>query len=852
MSIRNILTVSMGLFGAAMAMIIAGCPVDDGTGDPNTPTPTPIEDLHAFQYDPDTGEYIVGRKRVTRSAVQRDLAGALCGKCHAQQVDEVKEAVHFKWSSTNDRVLFPGGGAHGMVDRACGLPASTALINYTNDVQLDECGKCHTGRFLPLMEPFFAASFRQAGLPDPEGQAARIVEAGIDCLICHSESYRSYPADNANLKLAAYAPADGHSPTAGGDARASHDDTDFDGDGQPDLLLDTNGDGVADAPLMQDRDGDGVPETPWPTVAQDRSHEAVASVGMTSDETCLRCHEHARTGYKRGTLFKAGHDVHSTSAAVGQIGGGENRHCVACHAVDHHKFRRGDSVGGDIMASDYPIGSAKNQLGCTTCHNPSGLSRLQHFTRHLNVMACETCHIPHTSGITYAVWGQGTNLTFGRNAQGMDTKVITLDHYISDGTDADVDSDWEAYKTSPTLVWFNGKVSFLAQSLAVRGSEGAKITPFKPMANGMVFDARYFSGEMATNAAAGGQYQYNAYSMYRLMAGGANADAFSALGFLTLTPDEVRNITLNDFMSADPNRQAMAFMQIFPNLVYFDKATYGFVRYQVASNSPFDADRNGYVDAGAKFNFDMFTAANNGLRGFQGFNGPMGFPADYAWYPPFNGANDLVSMKLPDGTDMKIYLSIEGMKLPPEQQPAYFEKLRYYPAFSNGITLGGHGVRPKGEALSAGSRCTDCHSSTGVLNRPVPVTRTTPRDVPGFGTFEFPIYRWRYYNIHAITDLGIATSDESIVAGAADVDIAGDTRYRRESANTIVVNYINPAGEGSYRTADHADALAGTGLTAADLTTHGGSWMAVLEPDVDYIENYRLLGYTAEEIFFLD
>lgn len=515
-------------------------------------------------------------------------------------------------------------------------------------------------------------------------------------------------------------------------------------------------------------------------------------------------------------------------------------------------MRRGDRVGGDIMASDYPIGSAENQLTCTTCHDARSLSRQAHFARHLEVMACETCHIPATSGITYAVWGPGANLTFGRNAQGMDTKVITLDHYLNDGTDADVNSDWEAYKTHPTLCWFNGKVSFLAQSLAVRGSAGAKITPFKPMANGMIFDARYFQGEMATPSAGDGQSSYNAYSMYRFMAGGFNADAFSALGFLSLTADEVRGITLNDFLSPDADRQALAFMQIFPNLVYFDKASYGYVRYQVGSQSPYDADGDGIVDVGAKINLDMLAAANNGLRSFQGFNGPMGFPADYSWYPDFESASDLVTMKLPDGTDMKIYLSIEGMKLPAEQQPSYFEKLRYYPAFSNGITLGGHGVRPRAEALAAGSRCATCHARGGVMSRPIPVTRSVPREVPGFGTFEFPLYRWRYYNVHEITDLGLKTSDEAIVAGSANVDIAGNTRYRRESANTIVVNYINPAGEGSYRPADHAEALAGTGLAAADLTIHGGAWMAVLEPDVEYVPNYRLLGYREAEIFFLD
>ncbi len=432
-----------------------------------------LVDVHLFQYDPANQQYVLGPVTVSEASFKRDT-NQLCGRCHLQQVQDLKNSVHFKWASANDLILFPGGGVHGMIDRACGLPASTALINYTSDVQLDECGKCHTGRYLPLMEPFFAASFQQMGVPNADQQAADIVDGGLDCLICHAAKYRSVPADKANLKLAAYAPEGGESPTQAGEARCTHDDTDFDGDGQPDPLIDTDGDGVADAPLMQDRDGDGQPDTPWPTVAQDRSFEAVASIGKTTDETCLRCHEHAETGYKRGTPFRAGYDVHAASDAVAAIGGGDDRHCVACHKVDHHKFRRGDNVGGDMMSTDYPIGSKENQLGCTTCHDPSSLPQTIHFASHLDKIACEACHIPYTSGVTYSLWGHGANLTFSRNAKGQDTKLITLDAYLNDGTDQQVNDDWNAYKTYPTLMWYNGQVSFLAQSLAVRGSRGAR------------------------------------------------------------------------------------------------------------------------------------------------------------------------------------------------------------------------------------------------------------------------------------------------------------------------------------------------------------------------------------------
>jgi hypothetical protein len=209
-------------------------------------------------------------------------------------------------------------------------------------------------------------------------------------------------------------------------------------------------------------------------------------------------------------------------------------------------------------------------------------------------------------------------------------------------------------------------------------------------------------------------------------------------------------------------------------------------------------------------------------------------------------------MKLPDGTLMKMYLTIKGMQVPADQQVAYFKSFVNYPAFSNGITLGGHGVRPKSEALGANQTCNACHGAGGIMDHLVPVTNTQKRAIPGFGTFEFPIYRWRYYNLHKLVDLGLETSDADIVSGAANVDVAGNTTYIRESTFPILVNYMNPAGEASYRRADSNDALTGTNLTAQDLTWQKGEWMPVLEPDVRYAHNYEVLGYDRARILFME
>jgi len=299
-------------------------------------------------------------------------------ECHTDAIAQLKNSVHFTGQGPNPRILFPGGGSHGQVDRACGLPGTTALINYSSDINLGECGKCHTGRFIPPMQDAFMSTFMQQGMPQKlaASNAASLVDGGLNCLICHAETYLSVrddlsEAELATLQIAGYAAPGAASPSPEGYANLSRDNTDFDHDGEPDDLIDTDGVRGPDSPLMMDTDGDGVPDTAWPTVAQDRSVEAVLSVGRTDEHGCLRCHEHARTGYKRGTLFRAGYDAHAGICLPdpGLTADDPNcppyNTCTFCHdtldadldgdgLLDTHKFVRGHLVGGDLAAADYP------------------------------------------------------------------------------------------------------------------------------------------------------------------------------------------------------------------------------------------------------------------------------------------------------------------------------------------------------------------------------------------------------------------------------------------------------------------------------------------------------------------
>lgn len=869
---RNANKLKQLLFGGNLLLLtslLGGCDTSSTGGDGTSQT-----NPHNFIYDEAKKEYVVNGVTIPEAEVKRDMAGKLCMQCHKDATAEFKDSVHYKLMARTGRVMFPGGGAHGAIDRACGLPGTSAMVNYTSNKNLGECAKCHAGRYLPVMEGAFASMFSQMSLPEPEKQAAHIMESGIDCLVCHASAYKSTPEGN-HMQVADNADTGGVSPTSLGYAKVAHDDSDFDQNGEPDPQIDATGDGVPDMPLMTDTNGDGSPDTPWPTLAQDRSIDAIRSIGKTSEATCLRCHEHARTGYKRATLFEEGYDVHAT-LDTGPFAGTSNR-CTTCHKADDHKFVRGHNVGGDLAAADYPPPPPgvetdphdPSNIMCTTCHTPESLQSAPelevatghktsvHSDKHINALACESCHIPVSGGITYSLYGDGSHLSFGRNDNAQDTKLISADHMKAENHD-DIANDFAAYQSLPTLMWFNGNSSFLAQSLAVRGSPNAKITPFKPMANGMMFDARFFKGETVTNDAG---VPYNAHSMYRFYAnkddatGRGNAEAFAAMDMLDLTPDEVRKITLADFFSENPDKQAMAMMQIFPNMLQFDKAVYGYEHYMISSEErfkPWDTNGDGILDSDVTFYFNRLAAAQAGLDKFKGFNGPMGFPSTYNWYPPFATPDEVVTMKLPDGSLMKMFLQMQALNMAPEDVSAYMAAVENYPAFSNGVTLGGHGVRPKEQALGFGEEgCKSCHGSEGRLAQLVPVTEKQVVDMGEMGKLEFPKYRWHFYNIHRLASLGLSVKDEDIVKGTANIDIAGNENYTRVADSddaTMLLNWFAPAAPGGYQSATNF--LTEVDLKAEDLTQNGGSWMPILEPVTNGMPNYAVLGYSKDEVIW--
>jgi nitrate/TMAO reductase-like tetraheme cytochrome c subunit len=420
------------------------------------------------------------------------LGAASCVQCHPNQVNEVMASTHYLWRTPNPKLAFPGGGSHGMIDRFCGLVGSSAMVNYFADLgnykDSSACGKCHVGDSLPFPSP-------------ATGQFTQQQKDNVDCLICH--------ATEGNYDM------DANSVYDANDAEASH------------------------RSLMTDAQSG---RRYW---FQDKSLRAAESVGLQVDTaSCLRCHEHGQAdpAYKRGTPFNPEHDAH---AAAGMT-------CTDCHLVDQHKMARGSRVT-DMHAWE----RQDVEVDCVRCHtdrpHPESAANpeMQARNDHAAYLACETCHIPVTSGASRRIWTSTFGVTNGPEASvpALNPQTGMYQPY----------SDYTAdYVARPAYRWFNGSVSMLAEPMhdasawdfriADKTTPGAKIYPFRPIVNGMVMDRRGFGYDPNYNT------NFTMAAAMDMMAG-----PMKMMGFM-------RPEGLSD-------RERAVLMQ-FPNLVNFDKETY--------------------------------------------------------------------------------------------------------------------------------------------------------------------------------------------------------------------------------------------------------------------------------------
>lgn len=247
-----------------------------------------------------------------------------CAVCHKEAIDEVMSSVHYLWRSENPLVEFPGGGAHGMIDRACGLVGSNAIVNYD-----EHCGRCHVADSLPFADP-------QTGEYTPEQRF------NVDCLICHAEVY----------------------------------DTNNDGVREEAELADER------PRVIDTASGREV----WHRDRGTEAAESVGE--RVSKDACLRCHHHGQADYtyKRGTPFEPETDVHAAAGMHCTDCHEVHGHKIArgSKATDMHAWELQDvEVSCEKCHSDAPhetltaLNYHTDRIACETCHIPDAAGALR-------------------------------------------------------------------------------------------------------------------------------------------------------------------------------------------------------------------------------------------------------------------------------------------------------------------------------------------------------------------------------------------------------------------------------------------------------------------------------------------
>lgn len=288
------------------------------------------------------------------------------------------------------------------------------------------------------------------------------------------------------------------------------------------------------------------------TWSQDRSLKTAQSVGNPSSaKYCLRCHYDNMGGHKRATPYDASVDSH---AAKGMP-------CTQCHVPSQHKIPRGNFVT-DMMANE----QTTTDMSCDRCHGvaPHNANNAIDLNKHTANVTCEACHIPSMDVADNTSLKSWAPYTLDPRTGIWSNTLPTLS-----GSFYAPYSQVYAVGTMPTVRWFDGKASMLAQpsgSYSERASVGgcAKLFAFKPFVNGMLFDAGWLPGPSSDPGfdMVGGTWPFSMKAYYE-----NNWTKFLAMGFV-----DAQYATAQAYWSARPDMAQM--LNNFPMMLYMDRGTY--------------------------------------------------------------------------------------------------------------------------------------------------------------------------------------------------------------------------------------------------------------------------------------
>jgi len=242
--------------------------------------------------------------------------------------------------------------------------------------------------------------------------------------------------------------------------------------------------------------------------------KAAQSVGQPGRDNCGNCHFYGGGGdnVKHGDLSSALYEP-TLAVDVHMSPEGENFTCATCHVSDQHEWAgsRYDVHATDPTGTGKP-GARRDVATCESCHSndphPTTLIGMK-LNDHVDVVACQTCHIPEFArgGIaTKTVWDWST-----AGKLSPEGKPMHEENYVQgDGTALHTylstkgDFEW-GEDVVPHYAWFDGQVEYTTGDQTIDPTETvevnrihgsrddgkSRIWPFKRMEGSQSYDAGF-------------------------------------------------------------------------------------------------------------------------------------------------------------------------------------------------------------------------------------------------------------------------------------------------------------------------------------------------------------------------
>jgi hypothetical protein len=245
-----------------------------------------------------------------------------CLQCHEKEATDLHGSVHYQWQGDTSDVVGtvpnPAGKLGGIND-FCIYPDINwlgKLKDLDGNLVDGGCARCHVG----LGEK-----------PDKTATQAQL--ENIDCLVCHSSTYKRTLEQVGTSSSFKFVPDSAHMSVS----------------------------------VLQ----------------------AAQNVQRPTKDNCLNCHSKSGGGdnFKRGDIEEAHRnpsrdfDVHLAASDAG----GAGLDCIDCHKVSNHRIA---GRGSDLRDRD-----VQTPVACTNCHSTSPHDRSD-LNRHTAKVNCTVCHIP--------------------------------------------------------------------------------------------------------------------------------------------------------------------------------------------------------------------------------------------------------------------------------------------------------------------------------------------------------------------------------------------------------------------------------------------------------------------------